>query len=137
MSCLLCELPFELIDLICQFMTLKEMSTLSLTNKYILELIRTNSFYSFCKESFISDEIEYICALMNHFNFFKRFCTLYPSKCYASCIFWKACVAGEPEATKFLNTHHKLDFIEDMFIATCRDEYLEIAQFLYETYPKF
>lgn len=66
-------LPCELIDLICQWLTLREITNLSLTNQYLYQSVQQNHFYLFCKKSFSVNEDLYICNLMQNTNYFQRF----------------------------------------------------------------
>lgn len=84
-------LPDEIIYLICEHMKLSDMCKLSLINKYMYNLIETDSFYRFCKLEISKscapkldrlkytrdDKINYIrwrwYLLINHDNHFKKF----------------------------------------------------------------
>lgn len=54
------QLPCEIIDSICQYITLHEISNLSLVNKYFHQIVQQNHFYSTCRKLFTNKGETYI-----------------------------------------------------------------------------
>lgn len=107
-------LPYELIDSICQWLTIEEMSVLSLTNKQLYQFVTTNYFYLFCRESFNANTQIFICNLMRCLEYFRRYYLCYP--------------------------HHKIYQIRlhfrSHFINSCKKGYLDVMEWLLEVYPQ-
>ena len=136
------QLPCELIDLVCEWLTIEEMSNLSSVNKYFRQLIQQNHFYSFCRESFDSfckesfdkNKGNYIRNLMQHFNYFCRFYVCHPKKYGENWIFEVACEGGHLEVAKWLikilpkiNIRAVSDYA---FRNACANGHLETAKWL-------
>lgn len=133
-------LPVELIYLVCEQLTLREMSTLSQTCNYFYQHVHQNSFYAFCRESFDTDEKKYVCNLMKHFNYFQQFYLCYSKKYDNYCILEIACVHGHLETAKWLLQHHPTINIrsrdDNIFWGVCLNGHLETAKWLVQIYPE-
>lgn len=148
------QLPYELVDLICQWITLKEMSNLSVMDKYFHQLIERNHFYSFCKKSFTVnkfacehqfryvDQINYVILLMKRFDYFKRFYMRYAAKyeINVSFIFCTACSNGYLKVAQWLEKMFKQidvrSFNDYAFRWSCARGHLEVAQWLVRLSPQ-
>lgn len=134
-------LPNELIDLVCKWLTLKEMGNLSSTDKYFRQLIDQNQFYSFCKVSFDTNDEIYICNIMRHFSYFCRFYSCYPKKYDNFGTFRIACREGHLAIAKWLikiypyivfSENCEIDFA---FINACSSGHLKTAKWLIRILP--
>lgn len=135
------QLPIELSHEICKFMTLKEISNFSLVNKNFYQLVNSNSFYSFCKRHFCTDDKKFITALMKNTKHFSQFYRLYwnQKKYDHYRFFFQACCDGYLEIAQWLkkkysrqiNAHKKEAFV---LVKSCRD--LKVLLWLREVYPE-
>lgn len=127
-------LPYELIDLVCHNLTLKEMSNLLSVNRYFHRLIQQNHFYSFCRGSFDTDEEKYNHNLAGHLKYFERFNLCYPEKYNNNGVFERACLSGNLEILKLLIRIYPKIHIRVgnnyAFQLACIGGHLEIAKLL-------
>lgn len=133
-------LPCELIDLMCQWLTLKDMSTLLSVNKFFHQLISENHFYSFCRDSFDCDHEKNICNLMKNHNYFQRFYLCHPEKHNHNYIFRVACIDGYLQSAVWLKeTYAEINIHgsdEWFFVTVCRNGHLEVAKYLQQIWPE-
>lgn len=133
------KLPRELINYICQWTTLKEMSQLALLNRYFYQLIKTNPFYRFCKKSRARCTDVYIYNLSKNYNYFRRFYMCYSKKYEKTLFFQQACKNGNVKIVKWLlKVCPQMDIqmiIDSCFKDVCENGHLKIAQLLLEVWP--
>lgn len=132
------KLPYELVDYIYEFLTIKEMATMSLVNSAFCQQIQSNKFYSFCKEKFNTNTEVYYCELMQSYNYFRRFYSHYTNPHLYGNTLKLACVNGHLEIAKWLIKFYSNCWVdmEWIFYWTCRGGHLSIAKWLIETVPK-
>lgn len=143
----LAELPWELIDLICETLTLKEMSFFLLTNKYFHKLICTLPFYAFCKKSYNINKEKYMINLMGDARCFKRFYEIYPHRIDLANALITVCRLGYFDITESLE---HLFFVKGYLLysdiwhyyflkTACENGYIKIAEWITKilrSYPK-
>lgn len=134
------HLPYELIDLVCEWLTLHEISNISLINKYFHQLIQQNQFYLFCKANYNIDEYIYIYNLMDNFNHFQRFYLCRVKKYNINHTFVIACGSGYLEIAKWLKQiYPKINISEHnylCFLHACGRGHLDTAKWIKQICPE-
>ena len=147
------SLPNEILDLICQFVTLRDLSQFSLSNKKFYHFVQEDQFYSYCKKSFDPIIPKYIYALMKNVKFFKRFYCLCKKNNKYNVQFRSTYVAGHLAVAEWLKVEYPdmnitLNFYRNdelhqasidnnkTFHWTCTDSHMKISRWLQKKYPK-
>lgn len=140
------QLPSELIDLICQHVSLREMATLSLVDKYFHRLIQQNYFYSFCKNSlsiYIGKQKYKTCCgiLVSSINREKISLRLHYWGTYRRCYCEEYNIIQNFTQNfvyfkRFCLLYCLNISMSDTFLVTCWENKLLCAEWLSETYPK-
>lgn len=81
------KLNVELLDICCQYLSIKQMAIFSMINKDCNYFVQNNYFFNFCKKNYMQSIDKYSCSkkykfiklMMNHHKYFKRFYLSNPS----------------------------------------------------------
>lgn len=143
------KLPFELINLICQSMTLKEMACLSLANRYIYQFIFHEDFYLLCKSLYkckpvtFNHKYDLMVQLIKYEKHFKRYVLVYNFTTICGGIhnifFSYVCKKGCLEiATWLVEMFPQIDVRSDhdiAFVTACKHKHFNVAEWLIEICP--
>lgn len=157
------QLPYELVDLVCEWLSLQEMSILSTVSKFFSFFLNQNYFYSFCKVSFLQYYLDSLSSrkssddkkatkekcirkLMKHQIYFKRF-YLCNTKTYKVCeTFDIACSQANLQVAKWLKQNYPQIFVyEDdddaeeptyNIVRVCMKGHIEFFKWLVKIYPE-
>lgn len=99
-------LLFELINLVCQWLSLRDISYLSLTSKYLNTIVQSDKFFLFCKTALLVDKSRYWLILMQNFDYFTRFYE-YRLMSNPNEIFQWACGKGPLEVAMWLRDRYE------------------------------
>lgn len=136
------QLPHELIDLICERLTLKEISELCMLNKYFYHTMHQNTYYNFCKTCYDKNRC-FEEQVMTNFVHFQRFYLSYFEKYNERWIFERACANGHLEIIQFLeeayknNIDHWKQSITFSFWFACGNGHINIVKHLTSVYSIF
>lgn len=117
------HLPIEIIDCVCNYLTIKEICRLSTCDTYTRTAVMTNRFFSYCHNVFVNENQPVIINLMKDHRFFFRFYASLPNKFCHKKLFYYACIEGHTSIVNLLSHQKKkLDknFLSDTFMSVCK-----------------
>lgn len=126
------QLSIEIIEHICYFLSIKDMASVALLNKYFYQFIRGNQFYTYCKKYLESNRKKYMINMMRNTTYFKRFILSNNSTKYNEMFFYYACIQGHLDTVIFLKmvVTPSSSCMVNAFQYACSSGHLSIARLL-------
>lgn len=141
------SLPNEIINNVCNFLSIVDMTCLSNTCIRFHNFIQNDRYYLFCKETYNKygsrlngNRVTFLIAMGKKIEYFKRFYTNNPT-IYHNTFFKHVCAGGHLELAKTLKEiFPAMDISEDfdaIFLFACEGNQLECAKWLMELCPRY